>query len=244
MIKYLLYSVPRDNKFNNNRKKQFYVYIASLLIIIASALAFYLNQDTYTIITGTFGALGLIVVLISSEKYNKKLETIKVDYQDYNKELNNLRNLLNGATYDLSDFRSESLNDNQETSVSVLNWYTKDKLKYLIECFDELIFEKNKYDNPSISLLKNTSVPVISFAGGVIAEKAELAISLKIALIVLLIIWIFWSLVQIFSFFDEQIFFSTSYYQKKRIRSLLSDLYIRDFDESAAASNALYLSND
>lgn len=221
MIHYLLYSFPKDNKIEESKKPYFYGLIATILIIVVSLFALLLNVQLHSIITLIFGTIGFIVVAVLVEK-NKK-ETVGVEYLKYNDTLNALRDVLKQAKYDISNDNSTSI---------MQNWYTKDKLKYLIEEFDKLLSSESIHDNSDVNSLKYALIPVISFAGGVIADKAELSISILIAFIVGMIILSFWGILQIVKSFADEIFYSTSKYQVKRIHSLLSDLYIRDFDES------------
>lgn len=221
MIHYLLYSFPKDNKIEKDKKPYFYGLIATILTIVVSIFALILDVQTHAIITLIIGTIDFIVVALLDEKNKKK--TVYVEYEKYNDTLNTLRELLKQAEYDIS-------NDNSTQIMQ--NWYTKDKLKYLIEEFDKLASSESKHDNSDVNSLKYALIPVISFAGGVIADKAELSISILIAFIVGVIILSFWGILQIVKSFADEIFYSTSKYQVKRIHSLLSDLYIRDFDES------------
>lgn len=103
--------------------------------------------------------------------------------------------------------------------------------------FEKLSKPKAEFDNPAVNSLKFALIPIISFAGGVIADKAEFETSIAVAFIMALIVLSFWGITQLIKSFADEIFFSTSDYQVKRIYSLLSDLYIRDFDESVSNVN-------
>ena len=190
-------------------------------------------QKKYTLITGFIGLLGFIVVAILIEHHNKK--TVHNDYKKYNEELDNLSKLLKDAEYSLPT-PSNSSNSPK------LNWYTKDKIKYLIDEFEKLSTPKSKLEDPAVNSLKFTMIPIISFAGGVIADKAKLETSIGVAFIIAMIVLSFWGISQLVKSFADEIFFSTSDYQVKRIYSLLSDLYIRDFDDSIPDINSNTLS--
>lgn len=223
MIHYLLFSLPRDTKIDNGRKWYFYGYLASLFIVVASIFAFMLDQKLYTVFSGILGLIVFLIVSVLLEKHNKK--TVNNDYQKYNTELDYLRKLLKEAEYD--DPASNSFK---------LNWYTKDKIKYLMDEFEKLSNPQKKFDDPAVNSLKFAMIPIISFAGGVVADKAKLETSICIAFIIAMIILALWGITQAVKSFADEIFFSTSDYQIKRIYSLLSDLYIRDFDESSSTS--------
>lgn len=223
MIHYLLYSLPRDDKIDQDRKWYFYGYLASLFVVIASIFAYILEQKSYTIITGFAGLIGFIVVAILIERHNKK--AVDNDYKKYNSQLDALSKLLKEAEYDTPTSRNSS-------NPTKLNWYTKDKIKYLIDEFEKLSTSKSKIEDSAVSSLKFAMIPIISFAGGVIADKAKLETSIGIAFIVAMIVVSFWGITQLVKSFADEIFFFTSDYQARRIYSLLSDLYIRDFDES------------
>lgn len=229
MIHYLLYSLPRNDKIDRERKRYLYAYLASLFIIITSIFAYILDQRKYTIITGVMGLIGFVVVAILIERHNKK--AVDNDYKKYNKELDEISKILKDAEYD-DPTASTSSNPPK------LNWYTKDKIKYLIDEFEKLSTPKSKLEDPSINSLKIALIPIISFAGGVIADKAKFETSISLAFIVAMIVLSFWGITQIVKSFADEIFFSTSDYQVKRIYSLLSDLYIRDFDNSNTSSQS------
>ena len=221
MINYLLYSFPKETRLSQKRKYQFYGLVLSLAMIAVSFIAYMFSQMSYTAITLIIGLLIFIGISIWLERDNVK--TVNTDYIEYNKDLDKLRDVLKNAKYKIQIRSSNEVE---------LNWYTKDKLKYLIEEFDKLLSSKAKVSVPSVNALKYALIPVVSFAAGVIADKAELSISIAIAFIAGIIILTVWGIVQIVNTLSDIIFFCTSNYQVKRIHSLLSDLYIRDFDES------------
>ena len=227
MIHYLLYSISYNKKISQDRRLYFYGYLASLLITVISIFSFAISYMLYTVLTGIAGVAGMIVVSVLIEKHNKKM--IATDYQNYNKELDELRSLLKQAEYHNPSRESDYISPK-------LNWYSKDKVKYLIEEFKNLSSANAGYDDSSVNQLKMTLLPVISFAGGVIADKAEFKVSIVIALLVAALILVTWGSAQILKALSDEIFVSTSDRQVKKVYSLLSDLYIRDFDESYLTS--------
>ncbi len=217
MIHYLLYSISYNKKISQDRRLYFCGYLASLLITVISIFSFAISYMLYTVITGIAGAVGMIVVSVLIEKHNKKM--IATDYQNYNKEPDELRSLLKQAEYHNPSRASDYISPK-------LNWYSQDKVKYLIEEFKNLSSANAGYDDSSVNQLKMTLLPVISFAGGVIADKAEFKVSIVIALLVAALIILSWGSAQILQALSDEIFVSTSDRQVKKVYSLLSDLYI------------------
>ncbi len=221
MIHYLLYSVPKDS-LSQDSKKYFYAMFSSLSILVFSIIAAFLNAYKYQLYSGIAGFLGLIISGYYAEKFKK--EKALNDYKDYNKELDNLRIILEKAKYN-------NPNSSSSSQPNKLNWYTKDKINYLIAEFEKLSSRKSK--DPSIDILKILLIPVVTFAGKAIADKANLNTTISVALCAILVIISLWGVIIIFKSIFDWIFYSMSDSQAKRIHSLLKDLYIRDFDDSA-----------
>ncbi len=220
MINYLLYSFPK-NKLEKTQKIFFYQFIASSSIFLASVLALSLEIHVYTIITGIIGVIWFLIVLYFTECNTKK--SVSTDYHKYNEKLDTLRKILIDAKYDMP-----TLNDGSSSIQS--NWYTKDKLEYLIKEFEKLVFPPPIFDSPEVKPLIKALIPLVVFVGGVLTEKAELETSIQIAVVAGVIVLIFWFFFKMINDLSDIFSLYTSTYQKKRIYSLLRDLYIRDFD--------------
>lgn len=228
MINYLLYSLDKD-KLSKDQKKFFCGFLATLSLIVASFVCLFSSLWTHSksiiifeTILAIIGFILFVIVLYRVEQHTKA--SVDIDYQKYNAKLDKLRDILKSAEYNVPV-------SNTGSSIRV-NWYTKDKLKYLIKEFKKLSSTKTRYDYPEIKSLKYALIPIVSFVGGVIAEKANLETSISVAFIAAMIVLVFWSIFQLIKDFSELISFYTSERQAKRIYSLLSDLYIRDFDDS------------
>lgn len=230
MINYLLYSFPK-NKLEKTQKIFFYQFLSSLFISLISVFIFYifsskLNIITIiTMITTIGGIIWFIITLYLMEKFNKRPENIKNALDNRNNELNLLRYKLKQAEYDMPTSNNNSFS-------TKLNWYTKDKLEYLIKEFEKLAFPTSILDSPEIKPLIFFLIPIATFAGTAIGEKAELSITIAVAFILTLIVLGIWGIVQLAESLFDIISFSNSKRQIKRIYYLLNELYIRDFDDS------------
>ena len=234
MIHYLLYSVPKD-KISQSRKKYFWVIIISLSILCFSAVAlvegliYFPNNKQLNCILVSTGLLSIVCFIFSLFLANNKMKkTVRFDYHEYNEELDHLRTALINADY----------NDSSDPSTTNKpNWYTEDKVKYLIQEFDNLLSNRStKYDS-SVDILKNALIPIISFAGGAIADKAELKTTIRVALLIILAIFSIWGIAQFLKTISDELFYNRSDTQIKKIHSLLKDLYIRDFDDTAPSTS-------
>lgn len=229
MINYLLYSLDKD-KLSKDQKWFFFGFLATLSLIVISFVGLFSSLRTqpksviiFETILVIIGFILFAIVLYLVEQHTKT--SVDIDYQKYNAKLDKLRDILKSAEYNMPV-------SNAGSSSARVNWYTKDKLKYLIKEFRKLSSPKTRYDYPELKSLKYALIPIVSFVGGVIAEKANLKISISVAFIAAVTVLVFWSIFQLIKEFSELISFYTSERQAKRIYSLLSDLYIRDFDDS------------
>ena len=225
MIHYLLYSVPKD-EINKSRIKYAIFFFISLLVMTFSALLFFYKIDNRffslaSLISFVIGSIILIVNLIILESFKKR--TVRIDYCEFNEELDTLRTILKNAEYD----------DPSDTSANEKpNWYTKKKIKYLIKEFDKLSSDKTK-NGMSGNPLTYYLLSVISFAACAIADKASLKTILTVAVVAFVGILVCWCIIQTIKDLGDAISYSTSDNNIKRIYDLLNNLYIRDFDDSA-----------
>ncbi len=211
----MLLSQKGKNKEKMSIKEK--ILFGLIVFVIFAPLTFLLVflMDANKIYWGIISAvtsLVIPVVLFLSER--NRISGAMDSYNDYNKSLDTLRDILIDLKYDSNGVPG--------------NWYSKSKIRYLISECDKLLTE-NATKNKSVDFLKFMVVPIISFVAGVIADKAPIGLSLSFAVVAFLFALSIWGIYEIVKFLDDIILKSSSINTIKNVRDKLKDLQERDF---------------
>ncbi len=195
------------------------VLFFALAFIIATPLAFLfifltnVNQVYWGAISA-ITALAIPIVIFLLERH--RIKRAKDNFDVYNYKLDQLRDVLKELTYKSNGVDS--------------NWYSKEKIQYLINECNKTIDECSSPKRKSMDFLKLTVLPIISFVAGVIADKASMETSLSLAGVAVTFAFTIWGVKQIVEFLDDLILKSSSIGTIKSVRDKLKDLLVRDFE--------------
>jgi hypothetical protein len=210
MIDILLSSFSKKQKSIFKLLKFWKIFVPLLLSLVFCFLYVGL-QHIWWIILGIISIITFFVIIYIEEK--KQYNDIEIIFQNYNQKLDELKETLENYKY----------GENNEC-----NWYSEDKIIYLIECLENSL-EKDFQPNLYISMAKSTSIPIISFIAGIIAEKWEMEKAIAIALFILLLVISMIGMAAFGNFICDIVVKSQSKEQKKLLLLQLKDLLQRDF---------------
>lgn len=204
-----------------NKIQYLKLIIACVVSLISSCVFFWLTLKlTYMFLIGVIASvIAFFAFLIIMER--KKRKDVKERFKKYNQRLDDLMLIL-------KDFE---ISDNKNGKTENDNWYSPDRIKYLIEMCDSLIHDSTKKDK-NIEAFKNALLPVIGFVAGVLADKATLEVNLAMGVITLIVIMLICALREIDDFLNTFVFKSNSVEEITRLKMGLMDLLLRDFPDA------------
>lgn len=202
--------------FSNKQKSifklpEFWEIFISLLLSFTFFILYVGFQHISWFILGITSIIIFFIIIYNNEK--TQYNNIENTFRNYNTKLNELKEILESYKYGENDEH---------------NWYSEDKITYLIECLENSL-EKDFQPNIYVSMAKSTSIPIISFIAGIIAEKWEVEKSIAIALFILLLVISMIGMAYFGNFICDIVIKSQSKDQKKLLLSSLKDLLHRDF---------------
>ncbi|MBD5111427.1 MAG: hypothetical protein HDT42_02665 [Ruminococcaceae bacterium] len=218
MINLLIDSfISQREKMSTRARKYLFLSISLIVVSFVVFLIFITNVNwTWCGVISIITAIAYLGVLAKWENVNRK--DVSTRFSNYNNRLDGLRDTL-------INFQYQKGNEN-------INWYSKNKIQYLIDMCNELVGELSSPKIKYTEFLKLTILPIVSFSAGVLADKASLEISLSIAILAILFVIFIWEIKQLYVFVINFIFKSSSTDELKNLTYALNDLLIRDFGES------------
>lgn len=232
MIHLILDAYIEKTKYELKRLKPFHFEMVLLII-------FFVLMVVFVILTEFINKLWTIGIIISFISFyilisvgNKKLRRMTIErFYRYNVRLDKLKEIL--MSFKFSKSKTIDEKDKMENFAEKETWYSAERIKYLIKMCDALNYNNSMASDKSLVFLKTSAFPVLSFAAGVIAEKASLEISLTLAVWALFIILCCFALVKFNDLLNFLFFKSDSREKIMGLKSDLMDLLLRDFPESA-----------
>jgi len=199
------------------RKGIGFLIVSAVLFIGTLICLFFFLADVDKVVWGILSVILPIVQLVIFYVMEKcKINKATDKYTDYNKKLDEIRDILISLTYDNNGIHG--------------NWYSKNKIRHLIcEC-NKLLEEKSAPKSGILDFFKSMLLPVITFVAGVIADKASMEISLSLAVIAATFAFFMWGVNWIIKFLDDIILESSSADTIRSVSNMLKDLLERDFD--------------
>lgn len=197
------------------KRKISWVYVVIAIVTMLSSVVFlFLYGAKEHIVLAFISLLSVIALYVDIALWEREnLKQYKTRFEEHNKRLNSVRDILKEFTYE---------NNN--------NWYSAEKIQYLIQSGESSVEERKNTNIRLFDLGKTMVFPIIAFVAGIIADSAKLDEVFAIAFIALLMVTLLASLAKIFSFVTDLIFKSTSINEMNTLILLLKDLYSRDFD--------------
>ena len=194
--------------------------LVEILLLVATIVFLVLSYIIHLVFaTGVCISMAAFFVILIAQDTRKR-KNVQQRFISYDKSLNELADIL----------RSFSFPNGNNTNE---NWYSSERIKYLIKMCDSLICKNVEDKNKSSVFLKPAIIAVVGFGAGVIAEKASLEINLAIGFIALMVIIFIYCFCEIGEIFNNIFFKSNSSEEIMRLKSALMDLLLRDFPESA-----------
>lgn len=220
MIYLILDAYIAATKTKMEHSKSFILAIIFLALMGACLILAYIFTPWWIVGAIVFSVM-LIVFLCF---HNKKLmNNAKTRFEHYNIKLDKLKEILQSFSF------SDSLAKNKKKN----NWYSAERIKYLIKMCAALNYNNSMASDKSLVFFKTSAFAVLGFAAGVIAQKASLEISLTLAIWVFLIIACYFALVKLNDLINFLLFKNNSREKIMGLKSDLMDLLLRDFPESA-----------
>ena len=205
-----------------NVKPRYYRFLFLSLILLGLFVAFVLLAMSIHMLfaIGSIISLLAFVAVLAIHEFTKRQ---KVDgrYNNYNEDLNKLKNILNSFSLSSSARCDEG------------TWYNQDRIKYLIKMCDSIVNVNKQEKQNNLVPLKTGIIGIVGFSSGVIAEKASIEISLALAFIAIMIIIAYCVLEEVCKLINLFLFKSNSMEEIMNLKSSLMDLLIRDFPDSA-----------
>lgn len=202
-------------------KSQYRKVLIAELIILAVAIVFLILSCVCNVFCaiGSGAALLLFFIILIVHDIKKRKEVDK-RFDDYNSSLDELANILRNFLFSNEDNTNE-------------NWYSADRIKYLIKMCDNLIYTNIENKNKTIKFLKSAIIAIIGFGAGILAEKASLEINIVIGFVALVVVILIYCFSEIGEILNNLLFKSDSSEEIMNLKSALMDLLLRDFPESA-----------
>lgn len=190
------------SNLKTNRKIDITVSIVMLIILIALSIV-YLSYESQIIML--LSILILIVLFFYCTKREKqKLKQFDIHFKMYNTDLDTLKEVLKGnynkqnsnnATNTISDTQNNcksaecdkctASNDNAleyDTQDYQVNWYTKNKIQFLISFGEKELNDQNTKHNKDIDSIQKYIFPIIAFVAGVIQDRASINEAISIGI--------------------------------------------------------------
>lgn len=146
---------------------------------------------------------------------NKRCQKWKKDFKEYNKTLDEMSKLLKSFK-----FQNDS---------GCSNWYSKEKIEYLIDSAKRWITEQNESKAKLEKLVHVVVLPVVGFVAAVIQDNATVEDVVSIGIIVIVAVVIGYAVDRGVSMVVDAIIKTASIDRMTMLIDLLQDLKARDF---------------
>lgn len=170
------------------------------------------NPIIKLIIQIAFVVLYFVYVVCSENKRCQKWET---DFTEYNNTLDEISKILKKLKYQ---------NDSGEG-----NWYSKEKIDYLVASAEKWITEQNEGKAKLEKLAHIIVFPVVGFVAAVIQENASIADAVSIGSVVIIALAMGYVIDRILSIVVDSVIKTASIDKMAMLMNLLQDLRARDF---------------
>lgn len=211
--------------FIETEKNPFIKIMIAELILFAIVITFLILSCVLNplFIIG-FGVTLLILFIVLIRHNNKRRKIVNKRFENYN-------NILNALAEILQNLRFVNKENNQDKIEE--DWYSAERIKYLIAMCDNLIRVKEKGKSKGSVFLKPAIIAIMGFGAGIFAEKATLEVNIVIALCALVIVIFISCFFEIADIINDFFIKSNSSEEILNLKSALMDLLLRDFPESA-----------
>lgn len=188
--------------------------VFTVIFIISNIVLLFLefNVIIKLVIQIIIAVLFLAFVVYSE---NKRCQKWKKDFKEYNKTLDEISKLLKSFK-----FQNDS---------GFSNWYSKEKIEYLIDSAKKWITEQNESKAKLEKLVHVVVLPVVGFVAAVIQDNATLEDAVSIGIIVIVAVVIGYAVDRGVSMVVDAIIKTASIDRMTMLLDLLQDLKARDF---------------
>lgn len=184
------------------------IFIISNIVLLFGDLNVILKLVIQIIIAVLF-----LMFVVYSE--NKRCQKWKNDFNEYNKTLDEISKLLKSFK-----FQNDS---------GCSDWYSKEKIKYLINSAKKWITEQNESKAKLEKLVHVVVLPVVGFVAAVIQDNATVEDAVSIGIIVIVAVVIGYAVDRGASMVVDAIIKTASIDRMTMLIDLLQDLKARDF---------------
>lgn len=219
MINLLLEALISKSKIERVKIKDNLLYIIVMIVsILAIIIPPFIFPLMFTSLWGLILFVPIVIFFVNFKLWEIKNQKIyKERLTEHNKLLNEVREILQ------TDFKYSTDMGNEK------NWYSENKIKYLISSCESYIEEQKKNNIKLVELSKTIILPIIAFVAGVFSENSSINDALILAFIALFVVVIVYSIGKILSFVIDLVLKSSSIAEMKRLLFLLKELLARDF---------------
>lgn len=189
------------------------ILVDAIYVVIIIALLF-LKWNIYIklAIQITTSILFLAFVVRSENKRSQKWET---DFNEYNTNLNEMADIL-------KTFKYQNASGNG-------NWYSEEKIDYLIASAEKWITEQNESKAKLEKLAHVIVLPIVGFVAAVIQNNASVEDAISIGVAAIVVVGIGYVVDKGASMLIDSIINTTSIDKMTMLMNLLQDLKARDF---------------
>lgn len=153
------------------------------------------------------------VYVVCSE--NKRCKRWEIDFTEYNNTLDEISKILKKLKYQKGSGEG--------------NWYSKEKIDYLIVSAEKWITEQNEGKAKLEKLAHIIVLPVVGFVAAVIQENASIADAISIGVVVIIALAMVYVIDRILSIVVDAVIKTASIDKMAMLMNLLQDLRARDF---------------
>lgn len=211
MINILLEAfIAKYKKTKTCINKYLIIMILTLISFIVFMILYFIKHEIIFVIISLISFVFSTIDIAAWEKYNYNQFQFK--YEEHNEQLNAIKSILMEFKY----------NGNN-------NWYSKDKIKYLIHSGELYIEEHQQNNTKLLDLCKNSIIPIVAFVAGIISDNSTISDALAYGVVTIGFLIFLYSVVKIISFSTDLIFRSTSINEMKYLIFMLNELLLRDF---------------
>lgn len=189
------------------------ILVDAIYVVIIIALLF-LKWNIYIklVIQITTSILFLAFVVRSENKRSQKWET---DFNEYNTNLNEMADILKTFKY--------------QNAFGNGNWYSEEKIEYLIASAEKWITEQNESKAKLEKLAHVIVLPIVGFVAAVIQNNASVEDAISIGVAAIVVVGIGYVVDKGASMLIDSIINTTSIDKMTMLMNLLQDLKARDF---------------
>ena len=184
------------------------LYVAAIIIPL-----FFECKNIIKLVIQIVASVLFLAFVVYSE--DKKCQKWKTEFNEYNKTLDEISKILKALEY--------------QNAFGCGNWYSKEKIDYLIASSEKWISEQNESKAKHEKLAHIVVLPVVGFIAAVIQENVSVEDAVSIGVVVIVVVGMWYIIDRGVSMLIDSVIKTASIDEMTMLMNLLQDLRARDF---------------